>query len=522
MRLNTAAEILKNSYVGKHWRGELSLPVSYFVNGVIGAIVATAIALTIAEILFAETSPWSLFIGLALIWASVLAITVWQCVGIWRSSDQHSARGGSVFWATAAKVMVVLGIFQTGTIIAQNGIPQLHESFSILTGDPSVGLYEFRIVNAGTELEYIGGIPFGSSEKLEDLLNAAPDVHTIHFDSHGGRIAEAEKIYEIIMRRHLDTYVSHECLSACTIAYLGGANRYVHRSGRIGFHSSNFPGVPETELIAGNQQLASSIAERGVDSSFAKRAYLTPSDEMWYPTIAELLASGFATDIAEGQFALSGQGYNPSTNDFENLLLVLPVYEAMKALDANAFRQTVDVVYSGWKKGESENFIFSKTRSIFGSLLEQYVHLAADDAVVAFGNLLVAELDAIGSKNPLECYLFLFPEGHEPLDLAAYLEPELQARDLKVTEQVLSTAADRYQQTHSPGEIEDLFAGVLVRIAENHPPEVLQTLILIGDNDPSLRKEDACFATSVFYGEVLAEPHNQAAALLRAIFTPEP
>jgi len=191
------AERFKNSYAARHWRGELSLPISYFVNGILGGAVVAVIVAATSEFIYATTTPWNIFFGLIITWSSVLLVTVWQCVGIWRSSDAHPSRGGRVFWANTAKVMVVLGLIQSGFVISQNGIPQIQESLRILAGDPSVGTYQLRIINAGTEIEYIGGIPFGASERLQALLDAAPMVQTIHLNSHGGRIGEAEKLREV-------------------------------------------------------------------------------------------------------------------------------------------------------------------------------------------------------------------------------------------------------------------------------------------------------------------------------------
>ena len=34
---------LARSYVGRHWHGELSLPVSFFVNGVLGNVLVTVL-----------------------------------------------------------------------------------------------------------------------------------------------------------------------------------------------------------------------------------------------------------------------------------------------------------------------------------------------------------------------------------------------------------------------------------------------------------------------------------------------
>jgi hypothetical protein len=197
---------LSRSYIGRHWRGELSLPVSYFINGFLGTIAATAIVFAISATLSEGYAPWPGFLAVVGIWGVALLVSVWQMVGIWRSADNHPNRGGRAFWAGVAKFMVIIGALQTTLTIAQNGWPQIRESFSIVAGDPSVGTFTLRLMNEGTEIEFAGGIPFGAADELARFLDDAPQVHTIHLNSHGGRIGAAEKLRNLIRERHLNTY----------------------------------------------------------------------------------------------------------------------------------------------------------------------------------------------------------------------------------------------------------------------------------------------------------------------------
>ena len=518
MQTPAAIETLKKSYIGRHWRGDLSLPVSYFVNGVIGGAVALIIVTIASELLFAETGPWSLFIGLATIWASVIIISVWQMVGIWRSSDRHPSRGGSVFWATVAKVMVVIGIFQTGVVIVQNCIPQLQESWNILTGDKGVGSYQMRIINAGTEVEYIGGIPFGASEKLQALLDAAPMVQTIHLDSHGGRISEAEKVREIISSHGLNTYISHECLSACTVAYLGGHERYLNTRASVGFHASSFPGIDDADMHAENLRIVAEAERRGTSRDFAKRAYLTPATDMWYPSIDEMISARFATEVASGQFALSGFGYDPTKEDISKSLLRVPLYSAINSRDPEIYSLIADRIFEGWRKGEPEGYVFTSTRTAIGSLVEKYLPTASDEALLSFGNILLEELDAIGSQSALACHSFLFPEAGTEIDFSRYLSPELQRRELDVMELVITTGSQGHRVTAPANQIERLYENLISTIIENYDFEIAQVLMQMAENDPSLDREGVCLSTYVLYSEVMKMPRQNALALLRDMF----
>lgn len=96
------------NYLVQHWRGDLSLATSYWVNGVIGGIGFKIAVDYFGYYCGAQVSP--IVGGLAFL-ALILLFAVWQIVGIWRSASYHVERGGSSEWAGLAKVVAVVWIF---------------------------------------------------------------------------------------------------------------------------------------------------------------------------------------------------------------------------------------------------------------------------------------------------------------------------------------------------------------------------------------------------------------------------
>src|SRR5438270_6609347 len=96
-------------------------------------------------------------------------------------------------------------------------------------------------------------------------------------DSVGGRLGEGEKLYELIRSRGLDTYVSSQCVSACTMAFAGGHNRYLREGAVLGFHKGAFPGAND----GGLDQVQKAIFVRaGFDAAFITKALSTPNTDM--------------------------------------------------------------------------------------------------------------------------------------------------------------------------------------------------------------------------------------------------
>src|SRR5262245_5514406 len=98
----------KRNYFLRHWRGELPLPVSYWLNGMLGCLFVGILSGVVSA--FDATSGLKVAVA-AVIFLYVLsfAVSIWQIVGTWRSASNHTERGGNAVWAGLAKAVLVLG-----------------------------------------------------------------------------------------------------------------------------------------------------------------------------------------------------------------------------------------------------------------------------------------------------------------------------------------------------------------------------------------------------------------------------
>jgi hypothetical protein len=93
-----------------HWRGEYSLPRSYWVNGVvifhIGINMALLIVLGIALAAFKGKTALVLIVGLGEV-ALLCGAYVWALVGIWRAARKYQ---GSRIWSILARLAIIFGV----------------------------------------------------------------------------------------------------------------------------------------------------------------------------------------------------------------------------------------------------------------------------------------------------------------------------------------------------------------------------------------------------------------------------
>jgi hypothetical protein len=94
----------------KFWYGDLSLPMSYWLVGVVFGLV---VGFSIGMIAYSMGMPEAAINFLILPWA------IYSTVGIWRSSDKYK---GSKFWAVLTKILIVIGVISyfSGLISAIN------------------------------------------------------------------------------------------------------------------------------------------------------------------------------------------------------------------------------------------------------------------------------------------------------------------------------------------------------------------------------------------------------------------
>ncbi len=286
------------NYIARHWRGELSLPVSYWLNGILGAVVvgATVGVLAYAINQQSDAQPMLWLFSLIATWTSAALLTIWQAVGVWRSATRYRQRGKR-FWGVAAKALVLLGVAQLAANFVMVGTAQMAGIYEIVSGDARVGPHQFHILANGETLEFSGGITFGVTQELEQFLNAMAGVRAVRLNSTGGRILEAQKMSDMIRSRDLATVVAVDCLSACTIVFLGGKERLMLPSARLGFHQPAFRGMTAADRSAAIATEQLRLQGFGLSSAFAARATTASPSGMWYPDQDELVRERVVTRV---------------------------------------------------------------------------------------------------------------------------------------------------------------------------------------------------------------------------------
>jgi hypothetical protein len=507
-----------NNVIARHWRGELPLWVSYWVFGFLGNLTIRVLSpAAMAAFKVANNyDPYRIFAVASVALAGSVLVTIWQLVGVWRSATRYSDIRDRMdkisAYGSLAKLSVVLGFIGSIGSVAQE-LPQMHEMYRIaFEDDPAIPNYSIRVMRNGTEAEIVGGFKYGLTDDFVKVLNASKQIKVIHLDSVGGRLGEGEKLFNLIRDRGLTTYVSSKCMSACTLAFAGGRERYILKDAALGFHRGAFPGVREDAFDSIQRDI---FKLAGFDNAFINTAVSTPNRNMWQPSAKVLLEAKVITGVTDGtRFSASGYGADLTRDETAAMLSeVLPSLRSMKTLFPERFDAIVDDYYQSILEGRTQAATTETLRARLIPFMQDLVPLADDDVLIDFNGLLVDQYLTL-KPYPSRCWAYASGE-HGSRDQAPAFPTALVRRELDLQKRVIETAAKRSAADSS----------VVVALWD----KVRKGLIAKGTTSKQLalldsekldvsKYADYCVVSIRFFQEIGRLPRREAALLMRQIF----
>jgi len=386
------------NYFVRHWRGELSLAVSFWINGIL-AYLCIAVIGEFKMDLMRDVDLRTTAAASILLYALSLLVTFWLVIGIWRSASKHAGRGGRKVWASLAKLMVALRLLSLVVYATKYSAPQMAEFLTILIGDKRIASYEIRMLAGGTEVEFYGGIRAGAATALEQTLNTLPRVKVLHINSDGGREHEATQMARLVRERGVITYTSEKCLSAATLVLIAGKERVMDANAAVGFHGG-LAGTT-TQKRSDNRSFGEAMRAAGISDEFIDRVLATPNDDMWFPSFEEMLRAGVVTGQSSGErFAVSGSRLRRSSpqdldEDFGNRLGI----RAIKEVEPETYQKMQRDVSSAIQSGKPRREVESVVRLVYDQLMAKYSAIASDDTLLAVRDLWIVMLETPKDKD---------------------------------------------------------------------------------------------------------------------------
>ncbi len=502
----------------RHWRGELSLVKSYWLVGTLLTIVLIFLAALFGEALgAADLTPTAVGIWLTAFLVAICTFTVWQLVGIWRSAGNHMRITKRRGWALAARVMVVLSAIRAISDFSSQIAPMLSASVQLATGQDDIPPHSVRLMRDGEEIELSGGMPFGTADSLRTFLDAAPTVKVVHLNSVGGLLAEGYKLQKLLRERQLITYTSVDCVSACTIAFLGGSHRYLSEKGRLGFHSANFGGLDQKDLPEVNREMRAVLIAHGAPSHFVERAVATDASSMWYPSHQELVDAKIITAVVDSSnFAMSGVRGWQDNAALEQALSAAPYARALKQNNTPAYQKLAAKFAESMKAGRSELELTAAIHSVFTTeILPGYMRVARDLPLIRYWKSQIAEIRHLADTNANLCLEFLNVIPRRQWDPLRHFPPHLVEEDMASLVHLIETT--HTMPAPAPADHELLQEDTLAAFASLESAMPGASAIAIEPQKYTDKPQLVCGSIVAFYDAVLALPPDRAGRFLRSV-----
>jgi len=410
-------------YIYRHWKGELPLALAFWVN-LVGINLLFRLVITATnkssqlDTLLAVRA--TIIIGVI----SIIIIYPWQLIGVWRSANRRVARTGKHGWAWLAKAALVFGVGITGLTMT-NQWELLRDTAKIGFGESPFGEYTVSLTPNGEAIHLIGPFSYGLTDEIESLLSESPKVKAIILDSQGGAILEGRALANLILRYGLSTYSTYGCYSACTIAFMGGIQRYLTFGANLAFHQYHNPypgfrGRWDRELEQQKDKIF--FHRQGVHSEFIEKMFQATADDLWVPTIEELKKGNVITAMADRSLILPEDYEERDDSAIRQTLLKKPMFVALKKYQPERFDHFAEEMGKVAESGGD----FSEIKKIMdkevGLLRKEALTTSTDQALINYTLVEIGIMRTLVNKNPILCLKYLYPDRYGVVSLTGHLD----------------------------------------------------------------------------------------------------
>lgn len=285
----------RRGYLSAHWHGDLSLPLSYWINMVLVTVVARVLLAGMGTLDW-QRHPLTWAIAATTIAVLIiLGIAVWQYVGVWRAAG----RSGSG-WGVVARIMVVIGCVGACFGMRTN-VRVLTDMLHASTEQQSWNDFHVSMAPDGRAIEASGTMGVGFTDQIEQAFAGHAGIHLLRIASRGGSVNEGVELHDFL-HAHPGITVEADgiCASACTLAFIGAAQRLATPQAWFGFHQmrSLLTTTRSIDYVSKQQDgFKRELNELGASPDFVRLAFAKQGNDVYIPDRTELFDNHIITAV---------------------------------------------------------------------------------------------------------------------------------------------------------------------------------------------------------------------------------
>ena len=502
-------------YISKHWHGELSLRASFFIN-----LCLITICFTIFIALLIKRPPIENPVTVAkiLIFLNIMSLFIypWQVVGVWRSANAYVKSNNKAFWANVVKFLIIFGLFTS--------IGKIYIQFPIYKDIYKIGFvkddqfdYELKLVNDNKLIYLSGGLAFGISKQVSNIIEQNPNVEGIILDSNGGRTYEGRALSSIIDNHQLDTYTLSGCYSSCCVAFISGKKRYLGKQANLAFHqyksfSKNFSRYDDFSREYEKDFFY--FKKQGISPDFINKIFKTKGDDLWYPTVAEMLDAGIIHDTVYASEVIPIKpSESTSEYDVADDLLKMSAFKTIKKHEPDIYNKIMNDIRQGVERNLGPLELQEIAQNSFTVIGFRCLKNTSNSAYLAFGHQMLNTLSKLKDIDPIICLKFVFPRKYGAISFERLFTKDEIVNAIEVWNIVITD----YYENHVE-KIDEVSAKQSLREIRLKLSDGFQYL----ESQELRSKEEyakACDSIIKFYQLILSYDDDTAANILHYIFS---
>ncbi|MBV8468602.1 MAG: RDD family protein [Burkholderiaceae bacterium] len=276
-RVGGAAPAPKNllDYLRCHWRGELGVAPSLFVNTLLlpAPMLAALVWLSLRVNVDGEDLRlWSTL--LVVLWPLALATLGWGAIGTWRALHAHVGVDPRVGLAVQVLVGALVAVALGSTLF--DFAPRLGSYLALIRGSDPMGHAGLSASPDGRRLRMSGAIGMGDSRAFLALAAQAPQARTLEIESLDGRLGEARRIAELVHSQGWLTRAVGACDGPCALIFVAGAHRQLMPGASLGLKRIAPGMLSWLTRPTADQSLAQAFGAVGAPTSLLRRILTMP------------------------------------------------------------------------------------------------------------------------------------------------------------------------------------------------------------------------------------------------------
>jgi hypothetical protein len=266
-----------------------------------------------------------------------------------------------------------------------------------------------------------GELSFGVSKEVAKYLRKCPEIKSIILDSIGGRIYEGRELAKLISTYGIDTYSIEGCYSAATTAFISGRSRFLGMGANLAFHQyktyyKNLDSYVDLEAEQAKDLVI--FQQQGIKGEFLDKLFNTHHDDLWYPTVDEMLVADVIHGIVNPSDLLPAKQVF-SSKELEKALDI-PLYKAIKQHEPDIYRN-IKLEFEKLNNKSATLIEFQRAgANILQPLVNKLMSKSSNEALIQFAQAMVDRLRKFKETDPILCMKMLYPQQYGDLDLTKY------------------------------------------------------------------------------------------------------